>query len=81
MICGLPAWAILRPVTRGKSGWVVRVAEKDTRLGEQEAGPVSETGPGDSLSMHANVPVWCDCCTCEAEPYWVEAFRETGDDS
>jgi len=30
----------------------------------------------DSLSMHADVPVWCDCCTCEAEPYWVEAFRD-----
>ena len=29
---------------------------------------------GDSLSMHANVPVWCDCCSCEAEPYWVEAM-------
>jgi len=35
----------------------------------------------DSLSMHADVPVWCDCCTCEAEPYWVEAFRDEDTDS
>ena len=27
-----------------------------------------------SLSMHDGVPVWCDCCSCEAEPYWVEAM-------
>lgn len=56
----------------------------DGRLqaGEQ-AMPVQSTAtatggkPGDSLSMHADVPVWCDCCSCEAEPYWVEAFRES----
>ena len=35
----------------------------------------------DSLSMHADVPVWCDCCTCEAEPYWLEAFRDKDTDS
>ena len=29
---------------------------------------------GSSMSMHENVPVWYDCCSCEAEPYWVEAF-------
>ena len=29
---------------------------------------------GMSLSMHDGVEVWCDCCSCEAEPYWVEAF-------
>ena len=27
-----------------------------------------------SLSMHDGVEVWCDCCSCEAEPYWTEAF-------
>jgi hypothetical protein len=35
---------------------------------------------GDSLSMHADVPVWCDCCSCEAEPYWLEAFGNPRDD-
>jgi hypothetical protein len=28
------------------------------------------------LSMHEDVPVWYDCCSCEAEPYWVEALGE-----
>ncbi len=22
------------------------------------------------LGMHADVPTWCDCCTCEPEPRW-----------
>ena len=42
--------------------------------GQVSSGPVKARR--DSLSMHADVPVWCDCCTCEAEPYWVEAFRD-----
>ena len=29
-----------------------------------------------SISMHDDVPVWCDCCSCEAEPYWVEAMEQ-----
>jgi len=29
-----------------------------------------------SKSMHDGVEVWCDCCSCEAEPYWVEAMQE-----
>ena len=30
---------------------------------------------GMSLSMHDGVEVWCDCCSCEVEPYWLEAYR------
>jgi hypothetical protein len=26
--------------------------------------------------MHEDVPVWYDCCSCEAEPYWVEQLGE-----
>jgi len=26
------------------------------------------------ISMHEDVPIWGDCCPCEAEPYWVEAM-------
>jgi hypothetical protein len=33
-----------------------------------------------SLSMHDGIAVWCDCCSCEAEPYWVEAAAEMGMD-
>ena len=32
---------------------------------------------GMSLSMHNGVDVSCDCCSCEAEPYWLEAMAET----
>jgi hypothetical protein len=28
-----------------------------------------------SISMHDDVPVWYDCCSCEAEPYWIELFK------
>jgi len=33
-----------------------------------------------SLSMHDGIAVWCDCCSCEAEPYWVEAAEALGMD-
>ena len=33
-----------------------------------------------SLSMHDGIAHWCDCCTCEAEPYWVEAAEAMGMD-
>ncbi|MBT8128577.1 MAG: hypothetical protein KJP10_01215 [Gammaproteobacteria bacterium] len=44
------------------------------------ASPGSEqTGSGMSKSMHDGVEVWCDCCSCEAEPYWVEAMQEASE--
>ena len=30
------------------------------------------------LSMHEDVAVWCDCCSCEAEPYWQAVADELG---
>lgn len=33
-----------------------------------------------SISMHEGVPVWHDCCCCEAEPYWAELAEEMGID-
>ena len=36
---------------------------------------------GMSLSMHDGVEVWCDCCSCEAEPYWLEAFAQLESES
>nr|WP_081617370.1 hypothetical protein [Thioalkalivibrio sp. ALMg11] len=32
------------------------------------------------ISMHDGVTVWCDCCSCEAEPYWAEVAEELGID-
>ncbi len=33
-----------------------------------------------SLSMHDGIAVWCDCCSCEAEPYWAALAEELGVD-
>lgn len=35
----------------------------------------TKSSSGMSLSMHDGVEVWCDCCSCEAEPYWLAAFE------
>ncbi|MEN8168099.1 MAG: hypothetical protein ABFR65_11565 [Pseudomonadota bacterium] len=35
---------------------------------------------GMSLSMHDGIAVWCDCCSCEAEPYWAALAEELGVD-
>ena len=29
-------------------------------------------------SMHEGIADWCDCCVCEAEPYWAEVAEEMG---
>ncbi|MGF1687033.1 hypothetical protein L4C36_10095 [Photobacterium japonica] len=28
------------------------------------------------ISMHDDVPIWHDCCVCEAEPYWLAILEE-----
>ncbi|WP_096363961.1 MULTISPECIES: hypothetical protein [Thiohalobacter] len=33
-----------------------------------------------SLSMHDGIAPWCDCCSCEAEPYWQAVAEELGID-
>ncbi|WP_158262660.1 hypothetical protein [Photobacterium sanctipauli] len=30
------------------------------------------------MSMHEGIAPWCDCCVCEAEPYWAEVAEEMG---
>ncbi len=30
--------------------------------------------------MHEGIASWCDCCSCEAEPYWVAVAAELGID-
>jgi hypothetical protein len=34
-----------------------------------------------SKSMHDGIAVWCDCCSCEMEPYWAEIASEIGVES
>lgn len=30
------------------------------------------------MSMHEGIALWCDCCICEAEPYWAEVAEQMG---
>jgi hypothetical protein len=46
----------------------------------REAGSPARGKRKRSLSMHDGIAVWCDCCSCEAEPYWVEIAEEMGMD-
>lgn len=39
-----------------------------------------QASSGRSLSMHEGVTEWCDCCSCAAEPYWMEVAQELGID-
>lgn len=45
---------------------------------ETKAKEATGAKPKRSLSMHEGIPVWYDCCSCEAEPYWVEIRKEMG---
>lgn len=40
----------------------------------------SATGRKKRVNMHEGIGVWCDCCSCEAEPYWAELADEMGVD-
>lgn len=31
-------------------------------------------------NMHEGIAVWCDCCSCAAEPYWLAVAEEMGID-
>ncbi len=41
----------------------------------------AQAGQDRSISMHDDIPVWYDCCSCEAEPYWLEAMGQSEDDA
>ena len=43
---------------------------------DKNAAAHTSTNPAKTqgLSMHENVPIWYDCCSCEVEPYWLEAM-------
>jgi len=57
---------------------------KDTRARDRTGteplpARAGEPPPAQSKSMHEGVAVWCDCCSCEMEPYWAEIAREMHD--
>ncbi|MGM0552981.1 MAG: hypothetical protein ACQETK_04130 [Pseudomonadota bacterium] len=62
---------------RGRDGEAREVSETRENVGVSDSG-AHGAGSGQSLSMHDGVEVWCDCCPCEAEPYWAEVAAELG---
>jgi len=44
------------------------------------SGPLAGNKRKRSRSMHDGIAVWCDCCSCAAEPYWLEVAEEMGID-
>ena len=60
-------------------------ADSDTcdEAGKREASTQRPAVPIDikkrkRANMHDGIAVWCDCCSCEAEPYWVAVAEELG---
>ena len=45
--------------------------------GEEESTP-SGTPRRKRANMHEGKAVWCDCCSCEAEPRWAAVAEEMG---
>ncbi|UCE78021.1 MAG: hypothetical protein JSU62_09880 [Gammaproteobacteria bacterium] len=57
------------------------VDSRDHSLGSDEPGrPAAEAPARRSKSMHDGIAVWCDCCSCAAEPYWLAVAEEMGVD-
>ncbi|MCG6862530.1 MAG: hypothetical protein LJE70_14815 [Chromatiaceae bacterium] len=57
---------------------ILRPAEKSESASQRPASVSPERRRKKSPSMHEGIAVWCDCCSCEAEPYWVEIAKEMG---
>lgn len=50
--------------------------QRKTESGALSGITTSQTRFTMTKSMHNGVEAWCDCCSCEAEPYWVEAMED-----
>jgi hypothetical protein len=53
--------------------------DRSTAAGENAEAPGGRRRR--SKSMHDGVAVWHDCCSCEAEPYWLESIDGDSDES
>ena len=63
----------------GHNSWWVRVSSPAS--GDESPKRVATDAPArKSKSMHEGVAVWCDCCSCAAEPYWLAVAEEMGID-
>ena len=63
------AWLPQPTIAGGESG----------TSGQASAAPVKPRKKK-RLSMHEGIAVWADCCSCAAEPYWLEVAEELGID-
>lgn len=52
----------------------------ESRRGDEAHKPATDAPARKSKSMHEGVAVWCDCCSCAAEPYWLAVADEMGID-
>jgi hypothetical protein len=55
-----------------------RLTKETEQLSPHPATPGSAKERRKSPSMHEGIAVWCDCCSCEAEPYWIEIAQSMG---
>jgi hypothetical protein len=56
-----------------------RGTEEQREASQRPAAP-AEMKERKRANMHEGIGVWCDCCSCEAEPRWVEVAEELGID-
>ena len=63
------------PESEKQRGTVAGRPDRGSAPGTAAAETLAAKSPM-SKSMHDGVEVWCDCCSCEAEPYWVEAMAD-----
>jgi len=62
-----------------QSGYRMKEDSHQTReITTAQADVAAKGSQRKSKSMHDGVPVWYDCCSCEAEPYWLEWVDGTG---
>ncbi|RCU51715.1 MULTISPECIES: hypothetical protein [Corallincola] len=57
---------------------MVNKQHKTNRKIAQSHSPAVIRPKRSAISMHEGVADWCDCCVCEAEPYWAEVADELG---
>ena len=67
-------------MTGSDVGCTARDEHENRQTSGRSAAPRAEAAHAMSKSMHDGIAVWCDCCSCEAEPYWVAVAEEMGID-
>jgi hypothetical protein len=55
-------------------------ADSNAQSDARQPATLPPSKPRRHTSMHEGVAPWCDCCSCEAEPYWQAVADELGID-